>query len=169
MEPAAKNANVLLRGARSDLYLRSVSELVDADEWSELNDRFYQTLAFGTGGLRGRTIGKIITGAEQGNALEGERPEFPCVGTNAMNFFNISRATQGLVAYLHDWPPRTRISVKPKIVIAHDPRFFSREFADLAAQDCIRKRLRRICIRRAAVRFRNFLLRFVISGQMPAS
>ena len=134
MEPAAKNVNVLLRGARSDLYLRSVSELVDADEWSELNDRFYQTLAFGTGGLRGRTIGKIITGAEQGNALEGERPEFPCVGTNAMNFFNVSRATRGLVAYLHDCHRDQGISVKPTIVIAHDPRFFSREFADLAGK-----------------------------------
>ena len=134
MEPAAKNTNVLLRGARSDLYLRSVSELVDADEWSELNDRFYQTLAFGTGGLRGRTIGKIITGAEQGNALEGERPEFPCVGTNAMNFFNVSRATRGLVAYLHDCHRDQGISVKPTIVIAHDPRFFSREFADLAGK-----------------------------------
>ena len=134
MESAAKNIDVLLRGARSDLYLRSVSELVDADEWSELNDRFYQTLAFGTGGLRGRTIGKIITGAEQGNALEGERPEFPCVGTNAMNFFNVSRATQGLVAYLHDCHRDQGISVKPTIVIAHDPRFFSREFADLAGK-----------------------------------
>ena len=134
MEPAAKNANVLLRGARSDLYLRSVSELVDADEWSELNDRFYQTLAFGTGGLRGRTIGKIITGAEQGDAREGERPEFPCVGTNAMNFFNVSRATRGLVAYLHDCHRDQGISVKPTIVIAHDPRFFSREFADLAGK-----------------------------------
>ena len=134
MESAAKNADVLLRGARSDLYLRSVSELVDADEWSELNDRFYQTLAFGTGGLRGRTIGKIITGAEQGNALEGERPEFPCVGTNAMNFFNVSRATQGLVAYLHDCHRDQGISVKPTIVIAYDPRFFSREFADLAGK-----------------------------------
>ena len=134
MESAAKNVHVLLRGARSDLYLRSVSELVDADEWSELNDRFYQTLAFGTGGLRGRTIGKIITGAERGNALEGERPEFPCVGTNAMNFFNVSRATRGLVAYLHDCHRDQGISVKPTIVIAHDPRFFSREFADLAGK-----------------------------------
>ena len=134
MEPAAKNIHALLRGARSDLYLRSVSELVDADEWSELNDRFYQTLAFGTGGLRGRTIGKIITGAEQGNALEGERPEFPCVGTNAMNFFNVSRATRGLVAYLHDCHRDQGISVKPTIVIAHDPRFFSKEFADLAGK-----------------------------------
>ena len=134
MEPAAKNIHALLGGAPSDLYLRSVSELVDAGKWSELNDRFYRTLAFGTGGLRGRTIGKIVTSAERGNAREGERPEFPCVGTNAMNFFNISRATRGLVAYLHDCHRDQRISVKPTIVIAHDPRFFSKEFAELAGK-----------------------------------
>src|SRR6266478_4569915 len=130
---SAKNIRTLLEGAGSDVYFRSVKELVHAAEWQELNDRFYQTLAFGTGGLRGRTIGKIVTTAERGNAREGERPEFPCVGTNAMNFFNISRATQGLVAYLHDWNRREKISAKPKIVIAHDPRFFSKEFAELAA------------------------------------
>jgi phosphoglucomutase len=131
---SAKNIRTLLHGARSDIYLRSVNELVEAAEWQELNDRFYQTLAFGTGGLRGRTIGKIVTTAERGNAREDERPEFPCVGTNAMNFFNINRATRGLVAYLQDWNRREGISTKPKIVIAHDPRFFSKEFADLAAK-----------------------------------
>jgi len=134
MESAANNIHELLRGASSDLYLRTISELVDAADWSELNDRFYRTLAFGTGGLRGRTIGKIVTAAERGNAREGERPEFPCVGTNAMNFFNISRATQGLVAYLHDWIIRVKSSSKPKLVIAHDPRFFSEEFAQLVAK-----------------------------------
>ncbi len=134
MESAAENIHALLAGAPSDLYLRAVDELVDGAEWSELNDRFYKTLAFGTGGLRGRTIGKIVTAAERGNARPGERPEFPCVGTNAMNFFNISRATQGLVAYLHDWNARANISAEPKLVIAHDPRFFSDEFAQLAAR-----------------------------------
>src|SRR5436190_10814147 len=134
MESAAKNIRVLLAGAPSDLYLRVLEELVTAGEWPELNDRFYQTLAFGTGGLRGRTIGKIVTAAERGGSREGERPEFPCVGTNAMNFFNISRATQGLVAYLHDRNRREKISTKPRIVIAHDPRFFSSEFTNLAAR-----------------------------------
>jgi phosphoglucomutase len=134
MESAAKNIRTLLAGAPSDLYLRAVEELVDSGKWSELNDRFYQTLAFGTGGIRGRTIGKVVTKAERGNAREGQRPEFPCVGTNAMNFFNISRATRGLVAYLHDWNRREKISAKPKIVIAYDPRFFSKEFASLAAK-----------------------------------
>jgi phosphoglucomutase len=134
MESAAQNIRMLLGSDPSDLYLRAVNELVTAGEWSELNDRFYQTLAFGTGGLRGRTIGKIVTTAERGNARENERPEFPCVGTNAMNFFNISRATQGLVAYLHDWSATEKILAKPKLVIAHDPRFFSKEFAQLAAK-----------------------------------
>ncbi len=131
---SAKNIRSLLAGANSDLYFRSIQELVGAAEWQELNDRFYQTLAFGTGGLRGRTIGKIVTTAERGDAREDERPQFPCVGTNAMNFFNINRATRGIVAYLQDLSNRQQVSTKPKIVIAHDPRFFSSEFAELAAK-----------------------------------
>src|SRR5256712_5184340 len=138
LESTAKNVRSLLAGATIDLYFSSIKQLADSCEWSELNDRFYQTLAFGTGGLRGRTIGKIVTTAERGDtahsAVATERPEFPCVGTNAMNFFNISRATRGLVAYLHDWNRREELSAKPKIVIAHDPRFFSKEFAELAAK-----------------------------------
>src|SRR5437762_6700814 len=134
IESSAKNIRTLLEGAGSDIYFRSVNELVDGAKWQELNDRFYQTLAFGTGGLRGRTIGKIVTTAERGNAREDERPEFPCVGTNAMNFFNINRATRGLVGYVHDWNAREKTSAKPKIVIAHDPRFFSKEFAEVAAK-----------------------------------
>jgi phosphoglucomutase len=134
MESAEENIRNLLAGSPSDLYLQVVSELVAADAWPELNDRFYQTLVFGTGGLRGRTIGKIVTAAERGRSRKDERPQFPCVGTNAMNFFNISRATQGLVAYLRDWNERAKISANPKIVIAHDPRFFSTEFCELAAK-----------------------------------
>jgi phosphoglucomutase len=134
MESTAKNVRSLLAGASTDVYFNSVYELAWNLDWQELNDRFYQTLAFGTGGLRGRTIGKIVTAAERGNAREGERPEFPCVGTNAMNFFNVNRATRGLVAYLHDRNRREQISAKPKIVIAYDPRFFSKEFAELSAK-----------------------------------
>src|SRR5436309_7148722 len=94
MESTGKNIRMLLGSDPSDLYFRTVNELVTNSKWSELNDRFYQTLAFGTGGLRGRTIGKIVTAAERGKARENERPEFPCVGTNAMNLYSISRATQ---------------------------------------------------------------------------
>ena len=71
MESTAKNIRSLLTAAPTDLYFNSVNQLADSCEWSELNDRFYQTLAFGTGGLRGRTIGKIVTTAERGYASEG--------------------------------------------------------------------------------------------------
>jgi len=146
LDSAAKNIRTLLAGAPSDIYSRVIDELVAAEEWAELNDRFYKTLQFGTGGLRGRTIGKIVTAAERGGAAHSAaavgRPEFPCVGTNSMSFFNISRATRGLVAYLHEWNARGVVGStesrltgkKPKLVIAHDTRFFSNEFAALTAQ-----------------------------------
>src|SRR3984893_10724677 len=134
LESAAKNIHALLAGAPSDLYFRVIDELLTAGEWDELNDRFYKTLEFGTGGLRGRTIGKIVTAAERGNAAPNDRPEFPCVGTNAMNFYNVNRATRGLVAYLQQWQDQQSFSGRPKLVIAHDPRFFSREFTELTAK-----------------------------------
>ncbi len=128
------NILALLAGSQSPLYGAVIVELLDGKEWAELNDRFFRTLAFGTGGLRGRTIGKVVTKAERGRAQEGEPPEFPCVGTNAMNFYNVSRATQGLVAYLHEWRAKEKIEGKPKIVIAHDTRHYSKQFADLVAK-----------------------------------
>src|SRR6267143_5313913 len=134
LESTARNVRLLLGSDPSGLYFRAVDELASNNEWAELNDRFYQTLAFGTGGLRGRTIGKIVTAVERGSSREDEWPQFPCVGTNAMNFFNINRATRGLIAYLHDWNRSKQILAKPKIVIAHDPRFFSKDFAELAAR-----------------------------------
>ncbi|HME88267.1 MAG TPA: phospho-sugar mutase [Chthoniobacterales bacterium] len=134
LESAARNIRELLAGAASELYARVVDELVASGEWDELNDRFYKTLEFGTGGLRGRTIGKIITKAERGNAASDERPQFPCVGTNVMNFANVNRATQGLVAYMKEWHAKNKIETLPKLVIAHDTRFFSDEFTELTAK-----------------------------------
>src|SRR6266571_5517075 len=131
LKPAAKNIRALLRGAPSDLSSLVIDELVAGGKWEELNDRFYKTLEFGTGGIRGRTIGKIVTVAERGSAGPNERPEFPCVGTNAMNFYNINRATQGLIAYIKEWHAQNKIDTGPNIVIAHDTRFFSKEFTDL--------------------------------------
>ncbi len=134
LDSAARNIAALLSETTSQLYAQVVTELADAGQWSELNDRFYKTLAFGTGGLRGRTIGKIVTKAERGSAPNETPPEFPCVGTNAMNFYNIARATRGLVGYLHDWFAKQQLSGNPKIVIAYDTRFFSKEFAGLTAK-----------------------------------
>jgi phosphoglucomutase len=133
-DAAAENIRALLGASESPVYPAAISELARAGEWAELNDRFYRTLAFGTGGLRGRTIGKIVTRAERGDTDEKDPPQFPCVGTNAMNFFNVSRATQGLVGYLQEWRAQEKIEGKPKIVIAYDSRHFSKEFTALAAK-----------------------------------
>jgi phosphoglucomutase len=131
---AAENIRRILSGEESDFPARVIGELSQASEWEELNDRFYKTLAFGTGGLRGRTIGKIVTPSERGTPNALGRPEFPCVGTNAMNYFNVGRATRGLVIYIQKWRSGQRLEGRPKIVIAHDARHFSQEFARLAAE-----------------------------------
>ena len=128
---SAENVGRLMRESNSEPRVgESVRELVRAGEWGELNDRFFRTLAFGTGGLRGRTIGKVVTKAEMGNPTPLGRPEFPAVGTNCMNEGNVARATQGLVNYLKKSFP----GQAPRVVFAHDTRFFSREFAELAAR-----------------------------------
>ncbi len=98
LEMSAQNALQLLERSKDQVVEDTLAELVHSENWTELNDRFFRTLAFGTGGLRGRTIGRTVTAAERGHPQALGRPEHPCVGTNAMNFFNVSRATQGLVA-----------------------------------------------------------------------
>jgi phosphoglucomutase len=132
----ASGANIrnALAPGSSLVVRQSIAELAEAAAWAELNDRFFRTLAFGTGGIRGRTIGKIVTAVERGTPNELGRPEFPCVGTNAMNFESVARATKGLIDYLHGWFAREKLPGKPKLVIAHDTRFFSREFSLLAAE-----------------------------------
>jgi phosphoglucomutase len=59
LESSAANIRLTLAGTSSPIAAQSITELVEAGEWTELNDRFYRALAFGTGGIRGRTIGKF--------------------------------------------------------------------------------------------------------------
>ena len=134
LEASYKNIQSLLAGSTNPVYQLSIQELADAGEWTELNDRFYQALKFGTGGLRGRTVGKIVTKAERGSAGPDERPSFACVGTNSMNEYNVSRATQGLAQYCIKYRKKDGLTGKPRIVFAHDTRHFSPEFARKCAQ-----------------------------------
>ena len=120
-------------GKKGSLEQVSLGALVSAGEWGELSDRFFRRLAFGTGGLRGRTIGQVVTEAERGKVAELGRPEFPAVGTNCMNYENVARATEGLVNYLKKSFPKE----VPSVVFAHDTRFFSNEFAELAARTVV--------------------------------
>lgn len=78
---------------------------VENDE-VEKEDRFYKELEFGTAGLRGK-VG---------------------MGSNRMNRFIIARATKALAQTIIDNGLQEK-----GIVIAHDPRLFSKEFAKLAA------------------------------------
>ena len=71
----------------------------------EIEDRFYDTLHFGTAGLRG------ILGA----------------GTNRMNRYTVGAATQGLANYINKQGGQER-----GVVIAHDCRHMSPEFAEEA-------------------------------------
>ncbi|MBP5505239.1 MAG: phospho-sugar mutase [Bacteroidales bacterium] len=83
-----------------------VAELIKGDQ-KELEDRFYRTLEFGTGGLRG------VMG----------------VGTNRMNKYTVGMATQGLANYL-----KQLYAGKPtSVVISYDCRNNSRFFADITA------------------------------------
>ncbi len=113
--------------------LNALRELVAADAWAELNERFYQTLKFGTGGLRGRTIGRTTPPSEQGASPAGAAPEHPAVGSNTLNDFNIIRSTMGLYRYCETYLRDNDTYDVPKLVVAYDVRHFSRHFCELAA------------------------------------
>jgi phosphoglucomutase len=137
LESSKHNIESLLAGAASDLAMNSVKELVASGNFSELNDRFFKTLAFGTGGLRGRTIGRTVTASEQGKGGPNGRPEFACVGTASMNYYNVSRAVRGLVAYVKAFNGEGKHELKrPSLAFAHDTRHFSKDFADFCAKVC---------------------------------
>ena len=127
---AKANIEALLAGSTNEISAQAVEELVAREEWQELNDRFFKTLVFGTGGLRGRTIGRVVADVEQGGGGPNHRPEHPCVGTSTMNFFNVGRAVRGLIEHVKEVVEGR----KPKLVFAHDTRHFSRDFAEFCAR-----------------------------------
>lgn len=77
---------------------RELSALADE---KEIEDRFYKTLTFGTGGLRG------VIGA----------------GTNRMNIYTVGKATQGLADFINSE------TADGSVAIAYDSRRMSSEFA----------------------------------------
>lgn len=97
--------NEWLNDSCFDETLKAELRSISGDE-SEIEDRFYKDLEFGTGGLRG------IIGA----------------GTNRMNIYTVRRATQGLANYI-----LKAADPSGGVALAYDSRRFSREFADEAA------------------------------------
>ncbi|SFB74065.1 phospho-sugar mutase [Butyrivibrio sp. YAB3001] len=78
------------------------------DNDKEIEERFYQDLSFGTAGLRGKV------GA----------------GTNRMNVFTVGKASQGVADFIVS---KGKEACEKGVIIAHDPRHFSKEFSRLAA------------------------------------
>ncbi|MFL2927948.1 MAG: hypothetical protein ACJZ72_05095 [Opitutales bacterium] len=111
----------------------SLEELINDEHWEELNNRFYKNLAFGTGGMRGRTIGNHLTKSERGNSKKGETPKFAAVGSNTLNEITVLRATKALFLHIKKWLAEEGMLVQPRLVIAHDVRHFSRKFCELSA------------------------------------
>ena len=110
---------------------QAIIELIEDENWEELNNRFHENLAFGTGGMRGRTIGKTVTKSEMGSAKEGESPTFAAVGTNTLNELTVIRATKALFMYVRQWMAENGILEQPRLVVAHDIRHFSAKFTEL--------------------------------------
>jgi len=133
LESTATNLQAWLAADLPAWVGESVEELVDQSAWDELNDRFYQYLAFGTGGMRGRTIGRIITNVENGEPGPRGTPTHAAAGCNVLNDFTLVRAIVGLFRHVSAYlKAQDRLEV-PTIVIAHDVRHFSRHFCELAA------------------------------------
>ena len=144
----------------------SIDELVARETWGELNDRFYRYLEFGTGGMRGRTIGAIAARAETGTPGALGAPEHPAVGSNLLNDFTLVRATIGLYRYVHGHLAKTGRYDPPKLVIAHDVRYFSRHFCELAASTWSRPRRRGLHLQRPALDAATQLLGAVAEGPL---
>ena len=87
-----------------------IQELINSENFKELEERFYRDLEFGTGGMR---------------AILGQ-------GTYRLNRYNIRKATQAVsLAVLES------NSKDPKVAISYDSRRFSQEFASVFAANGI--------------------------------
>lgn len=85
--------------------LKEELKKIEKDD-SEIEDRFFRELEFGTGGMRGKM------GA----------------GSNRMNSVTVSKATQGIADYLNE-----KYSGEISVAIAYDSRNMSKEFASKVA------------------------------------
>ena len=106
-ESAKLNAQSWLDGAYDEATKQAIRDMAETNP-NELNESFYRTLEFGTGGLRG------IMG----------------VGTNRMNKYTVAMATQGLANYVKKVNPEEK---ELRAAVSHDSRNHSREFAEITA------------------------------------
>ena len=110
-EEILKRAKDYIAAEKDERFRKEVEELIAKEDYKELEDRFYQTLEFGTGGLRG-----IMGG-----------------GTNRMNTLEINMATQGLANYVLKAFPEKAKDGTLSAVVAYDSRLNSDVFAEATA------------------------------------
>ena len=106
-----ERAKAYIAAEQDERFSKEVEELIAKEDYKELEDRFYQTLEFGTGGLRG-----IMGG-----------------GTNRMNTLEINLATQGLANYVLKAFPQEAKEGTLSAVVAYDSRLNSDVFAEATA------------------------------------
>jgi len=122
-----------------------IQELIDTNNTSEIVERFYKDLEFGTGGIRG-----ILA-----------------MGNNRMNRYNVRKATQALATVIK----KTGAS-DPKVAISYDSRHFSFDFAKETAsvlagngiKSFIYKRLNPVCLLSFSVRYHKAVAGVMITA-----
>ena len=107
---AAQNIRQWLTSEAFSTYRSQLESAIETGEWKKLDDAFYKVLEFGTGGRRGLMAP---------------------LGTNVLNDRTMAESARGLVDFLikkHQGENR-----KLSVVIAHDTRHNSPEFAKVCA------------------------------------
>jgi phosphoglucomutase/phosphomannomutase len=106
---AAQNLTTWLTGSEYTQFQQEITRLINTQDWQKLEDCFFQVVPFGTGGRRG-TVG---------------------LGPNRINTITIGQSAQGVANYILK---NLGSDAQTKgVVVAHDTRITSRQFAELTA------------------------------------
>lgn len=110
-EAAVKNISTWLNESKYAEYREELVEMIEGEQWKELEDAFFKVIEFGTGGRRGTTG----------------------VGSNRINRVTIGESAQALCEYAKSFDADAS---KKGVVIACDTRLTSPELSKYAAQVC---------------------------------
>lgn len=110
-EAAVKNVSTWLDEPKYAEYREELVEMIESEQWKELEDAFFKVIEFGTGGRRGTTG----------------------VGSNRINRVTIGESAQALCEYAKSFDADAS---KKGVVIACDTRLTSPELSKYVAQVC---------------------------------
>lgn len=110
-ENAVKNIQDWLTEPKYAEYKDDLAEMIETEQWQELEDSFFKVIEFGTAGRRGTTG----------------------IGSNRINKVTIGESTQALCEYARSFDEE---AVEKGVVIAYDTRLSSPELSEYAARVC---------------------------------